>query len=121
MIKILPLRDNEILAKLNQKEGTTARLAYFLEIEGEPTDYILYNLNEHEGIIQAVVSSEDAIADILIRAVFASLYDFSIDVARFNERVDNDMLVRLNMVKKGEWETPCLHDVLYHCENCKNK
>lgn len=118
MIKILPLKNSEVLKSLNEKEGTQARLAYYLEIEGEPTDYILYNLNRDEGIIQAIAASEDAIADVLVRAVLASLYDFSINRALYNQRLDNEQLSRLSFVKKGEWVTESIEDVLYNCKNC---
>lgn len=118
MIKILPLRDDAVLSRLNEKEGTAARLAYYLEIEGEPTDYILYNLTKEKGTIQAISASDDAIADVLIRAVFASLYDFGVNAASFSQNMDNGTLSRLNIVKSGEWDTPSLEDVLYHCKGC---
>lgn len=119
MIKILPLKNDEVLQSLNQKEKTSARLAYYLEIEGEPVDYILYNLTKDEGIIQAVSASEDAIADVLVRAVLASLYDFGINRAIYNINMDNELLSRLSFVKKGEWATVSIEDVLYNCKNCK--
>lgn len=120
MIRILPLKDGEELSALNEKEGTAAKLAYYLEIEGVPCDYILYNLTPEQGIIQAISAREDAIADVLVRAVFSSLYDFGINKVIFNNRMDNTLLSRLQFVKAGEWETPSLEYILYECKPCKN-
>lgn len=120
MIKILPLRDNELLARLNEQEKTAARLAYCMYEGDEIGGYILYNLNEERGIIQAISSPNDMITDGLVRAVFSALYDFGINSAIFNQNIDNELLARLNFVQKGEYETPSLEDILYNCKKCKN-
>lgn len=119
MIKILPLRDNEKLAELNAKENTAARLCYCMYDSDEIGGYILYNLNENEGIIQAINSPDDMITDGLVRAVMAGLYDFGIDVVLFNKNIDNEMLTRLNFVGKDEYRVLSIEKILYSCKNCK--
>lgn len=119
MIKILPLRDNEVLSKLNKKHNTTARLAYCV-YDGDIIDgYALYNLNEKEGLISIVEAEEDSVYDGLVRAVFASLYDFGINRASFAKTVSYERISKLNFVKNGEFSTSSIEDILYNCKNCK--
>ncbi|MEG0693657.1 MAG: hypothetical protein RR444_11335 [Oscillospiraceae bacterium] len=120
MIKILPLRDNERLASLNEKEKTSAKLCYCMFDAEQIGGYILYNLNETTGIIQAINAPDDMITDGLVRAVFASLYDFGINKVIFNQNIDNQLIARLNFVKVGEYETQSIENVLYACKKCKN-
>lgn len=119
MIRIMPLKSGGELDALNEKEGTAAKLAYYLEVEGVPCDYILYNLTSEQGIIQAISAREDAIADVLVRAVFSSLFDFGLNKVTFNNRLDNALLTRLQFVKEGEWVTPSLEYILFECKPCK--
>lgn len=119
MIKILPLKDEKVLLKLNQKEDTKATLCFCMYESKEIGGYILYNLNENMGIIQAINSPSDMITDGLVRAVFASLYDFGINSAQFNKNIDNECLYRLNFVKAGEYSTNSIKSILYACKNCK--
>ncbi|MFZ2539531.1 MAG: hypothetical protein WAX04_11605 [Oscillospiraceae bacterium] len=119
MIKILPLRDNEMLASLNEKEKTAARLCYCMYDADQIGGYILYNLNAENGIIQAINSPDDMIADGLVRAVFASLYDFGINSAIFNQNIDNTLIARLNFVKLGEYNTSSIENIIYGCKKCK--
>ncbi len=119
MIEILPLRDNEILGSLNEKEETSARLCYCMYDADEIGGYILYNLNETTGIIQAIRSPDDVVADGLVRAVFASLYDFGINSVIFNQNIDNKLLARLNFVKLGKYETKSIENIIYGNKKCE--
>lgn len=122
MIKMLPLRDNEKLAELNLQENTTARLGYCMYENEQIGGYILYNLTEEQGIIQAINSPDDMITDGLVRAVLASLFDFGINKAIFNKNLNTeimDTIQRLNFVKRDEYEIASIEDILYCCKNCK--
>lgn len=121
MIKILPLHDNETLAELNRKHGTSSRLAYCLYSDEKIEGCILYGMIDREcARIDAVDARDDGEADGLVRAVFSSLYDFGLVSAQFSENIDNGMLARLNFVNKGEYYTKSLEDVLYNCKNCSH-
>lgn len=119
MIKILPLRDNVKLKELNEKHGVSARLCYCVYDGDDIIGYALYNLDEKQGVISIVEASEDSVYDGLVRAVFASLYDFGINAATFRETVAYDRISRLNFVKNGEFSTRSIEDILYNCKNCK--
>ena len=119
MIKILPLKDNDLLASLNEKETTSARLCYAMYEAEQMGGYILYNLDATVGTIQAINSPDDMITDGLVRAVFASLYDFGINRAMFNPLIDHKMLTRLEFVKDGSYRTESIENILYTCKKCK--
>ncbi len=122
MIKILPLRDKQILNSLNLKEGTNAALAFCLYDADEIDGYILYNITEQSGEVVLVKASDDSMVDGLIRAVLASLYDFGINSVTFSDAVDMDIVRKLNIVKPNEITVPSIKDILYNCKNCqKNK
>ncbi len=119
MVQMLPLRDREFLAELNQKEGTDAGLAYCLHDGGEITGYVLYDIAPEEGRIRAVNAPDEPSFDGLVRSVFSSLFDASVNRAVFDEGVDSARLERLGFTAPGQRVTPSIEDVLYLCKHCK--
>lgn len=112
MIKILPLKDKEVLARLNAEQNVDAGLAFCLYEGDEMTGYLLYSLTAFEGTILAVSECEDALADGLIRATLASLFDSGIDKAVFSKP---DIAVRLKLLAKGEDTIESIKPLLYGC------
>lgn len=119
MIKILPLKDIEILKELNAKEATNAQLAFCL-YDGEQIDgYILYNVTGDCAELLLVRADDNAMIDGLIRATLASLYDFGINKATFSDKFDLNLLREFKILKQEETMMNSIHSLLYQCEGCK--
>lgn len=118
MVAILPVRDKDILDKLNKQEQTDAKLAFRFHDGGEITGYILYSIVDKSGQIVIVNSTDDEMADGLIRSVLASLYDFGINRAEFANDGLVEMARRINLMNADECTVESIKDILYNCKNC---
>lgn len=119
MITILPLRDRETLACLNEKEQVDCSHAYCLYDGGEITAYLLYDMHEDGAVLQKLGGIfDDNIADGLCRAAFSSLYDAQVDTARFCPAIDRALTDRLGFTANGSDTVASIHDILYHCKSC---
>lgn len=119
MIKILPLKNEEILKELNAKEAINAQLAFCL-YDGDKIDgYVLYNISNNCGEFLLARAEDNAMIDGLIRATLASLYDFGINQATFSDKFDLNLLRKLKILKQDEVMMNSIKSLLYHCEGCK--
>lgn len=118
MIEILPLKDKEVLEKLNQKENTNANFAFCVYNSQKIDGYILYNVSDSCGHIILVNSQDSAIFDGLVRAVLASLYDFSINQATFSDSIDINLLRELKIINQDETMVKSIKKILYKCDGC---
>lgn len=118
MIEILPLKDKELLENLNQKEKTNAAFAFCVYNSKKFEGYILYNISDNCGHILLVNAENSAIFDGLVRAVLASLYDFSINQATFSDNIDINLLRELKIINKDETMVTSIKKMLYKCDCC---
>lgn len=120
MIQILPLREEEVLNKLQKKERSKAGLAFCLYEGKKRSGYLLYDINGEEGIIDVVRATDEASFDGLVRAVFNSLFNLKINRAVFSKKVDAGLLEKLSFVLPNERETPSIEGILYRCKHCRD-
>lgn len=117
MLSMLPLRDREVLRRLNAEAGEDCSFAYCLYDGGAMEGYLLYDITEEKATIRCVKAADEAAFDGLVRAVFSSLYDLHIDFAVFSEKVNRTLLEGLSFVAAGECVTPSIQTVLFHCKH----
>lgn len=120
MVSILPLKDKDYLNRLNEAHGTSAGLAFCLRNGDSVEGYVLYDISQERGLLQAYKANSEIEADGIIRAVLASLHDFGIDSAVYSDKFDRDMLIRLGVADKqgSVSEIKSIHAMLYRCEGC---
>ena len=122
MIAFLPIRDRAMVQTLAQKEGVSASFGYAVFEKETPVAYVLYNVNEQEGVLVCIGGTyDDLTAEGLIRAVFSSLYDANISRARFLDGVPDRLTRALGFTKDDTRTTESIPDVLFHCgyEKCQ--
>ena len=116
MIACLPIRDRAMVQTLAQKEGVSASFGYAVFEKETPVAYVLYNVNEQEGVLVCIGGTyDDLTAEGLIRAVFSSLYDANISRARFLDGVPDRLTRALGFTKDDTRTTESIPDVLFHC------
>ena len=59
MIAFLPIRDRAMVQTLAQKEGVSASFGYAVFEKETPVAYVLYNVNEQEGVLVCIGGTYD--------------------------------------------------------------
>jgi hypothetical protein len=119
MVTMLPVKERELLQRLNEQENTTANLAYTLYDQNQITGYLLYNLYQDCGELVALNANSLAEKDGLIRAVFGSLYEVGINKAIFKNGFPIEIVRKLNILQPEEYTVSSIYDVLFQCCSCK--
>lgn len=121
MIAFLPIREQQLVQALAQKEGVSASFGYAVFENNAPAAYVLYEICGEEGVLVCIGGEYDRlIAEGLIRAVFSSLYDANILRARFLDGIPDTLTHSLGFTKDDSRVVESIADVLFHCgcEKC---
>ncbi len=116
MIEVLPLKDKELLQKLNKKEHTNAVCAYCSYLDNQIDGYILYSMGQ-TATIYAICALDIQTFDCLVRAVLSAALNFGVEYAFFSENLDFDTLKKLNIVDKSK--TVIINSLFNKCNGCK--
>ena len=117
MISILPLKDADLLGKLNRQAGCKAKHAYCLYEKDRLEGWVLYSLVDRCGQIEAISAPDILSFDGLVRAVYGSLLDFGINQILFSEKVAPEILTKLGFTDKDGISRNISNVIC--CKDCK--